>query len=65
MCFVAWCCVFFAADLLSATMAGDEQLSSLCVLGGVRDRAKAILPTVKMRAELAVAELCMTFSPEV
>ncbi|CAN0015993.1 unnamed protein product, partial [Scytosiphon promiscuus] len=52
------------AELLSETLSADEQMSSLAVLGGVRERAKSILPTVKTRAELAVSELCRTFSPE-
>ncbi|CAM9467683.1 unnamed protein product, partial [Ectocarpus sp. 8 AP-2014] len=52
------------AELLAETVAGDEQLSSVAVLGGVRDRAENILATVKTRAELAVSELCQTFSPE-
>lgn len=52
------------AELLAETMAGDEQLSSVAVLGGVRERAENILATVKTRAELAVSELCQTFSPE-
>ncbi|CAM9984242.1 unnamed protein product [Ectocarpus sp. 6 AP-2014] len=52
------------AELLAETVAGDEQLSSVAVLAGVRERAENILATVKTRAELAVSELCQTFSPE-
>ncbi|CAN0228376.1 unnamed protein product, partial [Hapterophycus canaliculatus] len=51
-------------ELLSETVSADERLSSLAVLGGVRERARSILPAVRKRAELAVSELCRTFSPE-
>ncbi|CAN0236243.1 unnamed protein product, partial [Laminaria digitata] len=51
-------------ELLSETLSGDKQLSALAVLDGVRDKAAAIIHTVRARAELAVIGLCQTFSPE-